>query len=534
MPCAIDPAEARRIFNEHAEAFANTARAWARRRARIPPWSGAERRVRHCQSFRRYGRRFRRVRPGPPAPVQRTGRRPRKPTPRAMPRRPPDTRWPMRRRGDYVAGQRGRVEQGGGRAGRGRPVRRALAVLRDRRVLPALRARRRRWLCGCCGLDGAAGAAGSGGAAGAAGTAGSAAAVLAPPDRLARPARQALPDRPATGAAGSAGMTARQISLDTDEPPSDEPRRPGAPKGLIDVQRVALGLAYDGSTRLAEAARPEPDTLESRAGQLLRRAGHGAHHLRGSHRHRRARRHAGRAPGHGAGPAHGVLGARRERLPAAVDLVQWAGVPDDFHAVSRPVRAPTSICCGGACVPRCGPGALVLPAAGRGRHARGGRRPAGRARFLQLPFVAVPGQASGAPPASPGHRERGPFLFLRFGPTLSCIIWCATSWARCCCRSGQANGGMDGAAAVLATAKRGARPSRPDGLYHRRPSVPGRTGGNGGALLLSPGGLAAGCGLPFPFAREVPAMRRPSLIKPPWAPRPAAALALPAHAQAPW
>ena len=163
---------------------------------------GAERRVRHCQSFRRYGRRFRRVRPGPPAPVQRTGRRP------GASRRPGRCQGVRRTRdgrcagaGDYVAGQRGRVEQGGGRAGarQDRPVRRALAVLRDRRVLPALRARRaplalrvlraRRGPLGRLDLavrqarpvprDPP-----------------PRRVVLAPPDRLARPARQALPDRP--------------------------------------------------------------------------------------------------------------------------------------------------------------------------------------------------------------------------------------------------------------------------------------------------------------------------------------------------
>ena len=195
---AIDPAEARRIFNEHAEAFASTARAWARRRARIPPWSRAERSVRHCQSFRRYRRRFRRVRPGPPAPVQRTGRRP------GASRRPGRCQGVRRTRdgrcagaGDYVAGQRGRVEQGGGRAGRGRTGR-CDGRWRRSGIGGCCRRCGCLWLCGCCGLDGAAGAAGSGGAAGAAGTAGSAAAavVLAPPDRLARPARQAPPDRP--------------------------------------------------------------------------------------------------------------------------------------------------------------------------------------------------------------------------------------------------------------------------------------------------------------------------------------------------
>ena len=156
---------------------------------------GAERRVRHCQSFRRYGRRFRRVRPGPPAPVQRTGRRP------GASRRPGRCQASA---GHAMADAQARVttlqgnvdalnkavgEQGAaGQAGA------TGAGGAGSAGVPALRAA----LCGCCGLDGAAGAAGSGGAAGAAGTAGSAAAavVLAPPDRLARPARQALPDRP--------------------------------------------------------------------------------------------------------------------------------------------------------------------------------------------------------------------------------------------------------------------------------------------------------------------------------------------------
>ena len=137
---------------------------------------GAERSVRHCQSFRRYRRRFRRVRPGPPAPVQRTGRRP------GASRRPGRCQGVRRTRdgrcagaGDYVAGQRGRVEQGGGRAGRGRTGR-CDGRWRRSGIGGCCRRCGCLWLCGCCGLDGAAGAAGSGGAAGAAGTAGSAAA----------------------------------------------------------------------------------------------------------------------------------------------------------------------------------------------------------------------------------------------------------------------------------------------------------------------------------------------------------------------
>ena len=214
MPCAIDPAEARRIFNEHAEAFAKY-RSRLGAAARIPPWSGAERRVRHCQSFRRYGRRFRRVRPGPPAPVQRTGRRP------GASRRPGRCQGVRRTRdgrcagaGDYVAGQRGRVEQGGGRAGRGRTGRcdgrwRCCGIGGCcRRCGPAAPLALR-----CCGLDGAAGAAGSGGAAGAAGTAGSAAAAGgagAAGSTGATGAAGAAGSTAATGAAGSAGTTARQ------------------------------------------------------------------------------------------------------------------------------------------------------------------------------------------------------------------------------------------------------------------------------------------------------------------------------------
>ena len=171
---------------------------------------GAERSVRHCQSFRRYRRRFRRVRPGPPAPVQRTGRRP------GASRRPGRCQGVRRTRdgrcagaGDYVAGQRGRVEQGGGRAGRGRTGR-CDGRWRRSGIGGCCRRCGCLWLCGCCGLDGAAGAAGSGGAAGAAGTAGSAAAAGgagAAGSTGATGAAGAAGSTGATGAAGSAGTT---------------------------------------------------------------------------------------------------------------------------------------------------------------------------------------------------------------------------------------------------------------------------------------------------------------------------------------
>ena len=74
-------------------------------------------------------------------PTDRTAAR-RKPTPRAMPRRPPDTRWPMRRRG-YVAGNVDALNKAVGEQG----------------------------AAGQAGATGAGGAAGSAGVAGAAGPA---------------------------------------------------------------------------------------------------------------------------------------------------------------------------------------------------------------------------------------------------------------------------------------------------------------------------------------------------------------------------
>ena len=140
-------------------------------------------------------------------------------------------------------------------------------------------------------------------------------------------------------------------------------------------------------------------------------------------------------------------------LPPSIS-VQWAKqVPDDFHARFS-ARSRTYV---------------YLLWRGRVRPALW----AGRAGWCFQPLdVAAMRAAAGAllgehdfssfrssqcqakHPVRHLHRldieERGPFLVLRFGPTLSCIIWCATSWARCC-RSGRAGtGGMDGAAAVLA------------------------------------------------------------------------------------
>ena len=97
---AIDPAEARRIFNEHAEAF-------AKYRSRLGAAAGANPTVVRGRAPRPALSVVPAIRaplpPRPPrtacaCPTDRTAAR-RKPTPRAMPRRPPDTRWPMRRRG---------------------------------------------------------------------------------------------------------------------------------------------------------------------------------------------------------------------------------------------------------------------------------------------------------------------------------------------------------------------------------------------------------------------------------------------------
>ena len=97
---AIDPAEARRIFNEHAEAF-------AKYRSRLGAAAGANPTVVKGQSAAS-GTVSRSGDTGAASAASaqdrlrlstdRTAAR-RKPTPRAMPRRPPDTRWPMRRRG---------------------------------------------------------------------------------------------------------------------------------------------------------------------------------------------------------------------------------------------------------------------------------------------------------------------------------------------------------------------------------------------------------------------------------------------------
>ncbi|WZB73124.1 FimV/HubP family polar landmark protein [Achromobacter xylosoxidans] len=206
---AIDPAEARRIFNEHAEAFAKyrsrlgaaganptvvkgqsaasgtvsrsgdtgaASAASAQDRLRLSngqDGGGASRRPGRCQGVRR----------------TRDGR--------------------CAGAGDYVAGQRGRVEQGGGRAGRGRTGRcdgrwRRSGIGGGCRRCGCL------WLCGCCGLDGGrwggwiwrcgrrVGTAGSAAAAGGAGAAGSTGATGA---------AGAAGSTAATGAAGSAGTT---------------------------------------------------------------------------------------------------------------------------------------------------------------------------------------------------------------------------------------------------------------------------------------------------------------------------------------
>ena len=97
---AIDPAEARRIFNEHAEAF-------AKYRSRLGAAAGANPTVVRGRAQRPALSVVPAIQaplpPRPPrtacaCPTDGTAAR-RKPTPRAMPRRPPDTRWPMRRRG---------------------------------------------------------------------------------------------------------------------------------------------------------------------------------------------------------------------------------------------------------------------------------------------------------------------------------------------------------------------------------------------------------------------------------------------------
>ena len=140
-------------------------------------------------------------------------------------------------------------------------------------------------------------------------------------------------------------------------------------------------------------------------------------------------------------------------LPPSIS-VQWARqVPDDFHARFS-ARSRTYV---------------YLLWRGRVRPALW----AGRAGWCFQPLdVAAMRAAAGAllgehdfssfrssqcqakHPVRHLHRldieERGPFLVLRFGPTLSCIIWCATSWRAAAGRAGQGTGRMDGAAAVLA------------------------------------------------------------------------------------
>ena len=138
-------------------------------------------------------------------------------------------------------------------------------------------------------------------------------------------------------------------------------------------------------------------------------------------------------------------------LPPSIS-VQWARqVPDDFHARSRPVRAPTSICCGAAaCVPRCGPGA-----------------PAGASSRWTWPPCARPAPCW-ASTISPASVRRSARPSIRCA---TCIAWTSRNAARFCFtlranaflhhmvrnimraaagRAGQGTGGMDGAAAVLA------------------------------------------------------------------------------------
>ena len=211
---AIDPAEARRIFNEHAEAFANTARAWR----------GGGR-----ESHRGQGQ------SAASGTVSRSGDTGAASAASAQDR--------LRLSNGQDGGQAQADAQGDAKASAGHAMADAQARVTTLQgnvdalnkavgeqgaagqagatgaggaagsAGVAARARRRRWLCGCCGLDGAAGAAGSGGAAGAAGTAGSAAAAGgagAAGSTGATGAAGAAGSTAATGAAGSAGTTARQ------------------------------------------------------------------------------------------------------------------------------------------------------------------------------------------------------------------------------------------------------------------------------------------------------------------------------------
>ena len=140
-------------------------------------------------------------------------------------------------------------------------------------------------------------------------------------------------------------------------------------------------------------------------------------------------------------------------LPPSIS-VQWARqVPDDFHARFRPVRAPTSICCGAAaCVPRCGPGA-----------------PAGASSRWTWPPCARRPAPCWASTISPASVRRSARPSIRCA---TCIAWTSRNAARflfyasgqrfpasygaqhhgraAAGRAGQGTGGMDGAAAVLA------------------------------------------------------------------------------------
>ena len=208
-------------------------------------------------------------------------------------------------------------------------------------------------------------------------------------------------------------------------------------------------------------------------------------------------------------------------LPPSIS-VQWARqVPDDFHARFS-ARSRTYV---------------YLLWRGRVRPALW----AGRAGWCFQPLdVAAMRAAAGAPcwasTISPASVRRSARPSIRCA---TCIAWTSRNAARLfyACQRFPASYGAQHHGALLQVGqgreqaewmaqllswrdrKRGAPTFAPDGLYLSAIEYPGglrpgRARRRRAAVALHANlGLAAGCGLPFPFAREVPAMRRRAFLK---------------------
>ena len=202
--------------------------------------------------------------------------------------------------------------------------------------------------------------------------------------------------------------------------------------------RVALGIEYDGIAflRLADAA------------VALRRAGP-PRSCAGAHRRRAGR--DDRAPGAptpactrwsrsstsipGAAPGLGV-GARRQRVASrraggALGAGSRRRIPRALQR-AQPLLSLRAAQSPGAACRRPRARRLVPPAARRRAHARGGATPRS-ASTISARFARASARRARRCASSRSIADRAPrrVCRLRFlAPTLSCITWCATSWAR--------------------------------------------------------------------------------------------------------